>query len=272
MLVATPDVGPWSFYLEDPARGVAWESFLIERFVPHLRSHFQVADGAAIAMLGISMGGYGALKLAFSYPQLFGSAAVLSPMLEPAMEAADVSPRNRYHYPPEVPQALLGTERDPVLYRTDHPARRALANHTALRERAPALYIDAAGRDLFHAHDGAELLHRVLWELDVRHEYRLRMDADHVGPDFIERLQDAWQWLGQHLCPRNATPLTAAEEHWETWLAGDRQPPAPTPLPPTSRLFPRVLRATLSSRLEAAATADPSVQRSYGKLPAFSVP
>ncbi len=198
MLVATPDVGAFSFYLDDPARGVAWESFVV-RFAEHLRAR-EASDAAAL--VGISMGGYGALKIAFARPHAFRAVAVVSPMIEPGVEAARVPLRNRFHYPPGVPEALLGPRRDPELYRRDHPAARARANADALRSSSLAIAIDAAGSDALNAHDGAEHLHRVLWALDVAHDYRLRRDADHVGPDLVERLADAFAWVGAHLAPR----------------------------------------------------------------------
>jgi S-formylglutathione hydrolase FrmB len=161
LLIATPDVGPWSFYLDDPARGMGWESFVCERFVPHVRSSFDVTVERA-ALVGISMGGYGALKVALAGSREFAAVAAISPMLEPAEEACEVGPRNRYHYPPEVPQALLGPERDAALYRRDHPAQRARANLETLRSHALAISLDSAGSDVLNAHDGAEYL-QTLW-------------------------------------------------------------------------------------------------------------
>ena len=208
LLIATPDVGPWSFYLDDPARGLGWESFIADRFVPYLQRE-PSADGALpVGVLGISMGGYGALKIAIARPALFAAVAAVSPMIEPAFEADQVRLRNRYGYPPEVPEVLLGPQRDPALYRADHPVNRARHNAAALRQSALGIYIDAAGDDALHAHDGAELLHRVLWDLDLAHEYRLRRDSDHVGPDLLARLQDAFAWIGSQLNPARSEPTS----------------------------------------------------------------
>src|SRR5271156_5002358 len=40
-----------------------------------------------------------------------------------------------------------------------------------------------------NAHDGAEFLHRVLWELDLSHEYHLVRSADHGGLTMRPRLR-----------------------------------------------------------------------------------
>jgi S-formylglutathione hydrolase len=268
MLVATPDPGAFSFYLDDPARHQHWERFVGDRLVPRLRARFGPAvDGRPWALVGVSMGGYGALKIALSRPTAFSAVAAISPMLEPALEASQVPPRNRYHYPPQVPQALLGPDRDAALFEGDHPATRARRGAAALRASTLGIYIDASGADVLNAHDGAEHLHRVLWSLDIVHEYRLRADADHIGPEILERLRDAFAWVGARVSPPRPVPLTAAESEWRAWLDSDRHSAPPPPLPPTSVLFPSMLRAQLAPLRAAAAEKDPTFTRRYGVLP-----
>jgi S-formylglutathione hydrolase len=269
LLVATPDVGPFSFYLDDDAHALGWESFVTERFVPYLRARWQLsATGQALGVVGISMGGYGALKIALSRSQEFGAVAAISPSLEPARTPHEVPLRNRYHYPPEVPAALLGPARDAALYERDHPATRAREHATMLRRDELAVYIDAAGRDALHAHDGAEYLHRTLWQLDIAHEYHLRRDADHVGPGLTERLREAFAWVAARIAPRAAVPLSEHELAWQAWLEQARTdvPPLP-PLPPESVLFPQLLRAQLAEARRQAAEQDETMSRVYGLLP-----
>jgi len=273
MVVATPDVGPFSFYLDDPARGLGWESFVATRFIGQLRVRFDVAP-APCAIVGVSMGGYGALKIALARPAAFGAVAALTPMLEPAFEATDVRPRNRFHYPAAVPEALLGPDRDPALYRRDHPAGRARQHADALRRSELGIYLDAAGADALHAHDGAEFLHRVLWDLDIAHEYRLRRDADHVGPGLLERLYDAFAWVAARVAPNAPEPLSEIEHEWARWLdtfatgptdAVSRPPPT-SALAPNSRLAPRLLRAHLALQRLEAELRDATTTRRYGLL------
>lgn len=51
--------------------------------------------------------------------------AAISAMVVPAFEVDQVRPRNRFHYPPDLPQALVGPQRDAALYRGDVPVGRA---------------------------------------------------------------------------------------------------------------------------------------------------
>jgi S-formylglutathione hydrolase len=273
LLLATPDVGPFSFYLDDPKRGLGWESFIVERFIPSLGHRFSsLQPTAAVGLVGVSMGGYGCLKIALARPGAFAAVAAISPMIEPAHEVEQVRPRNRYHYPPPVPQALLGPDRDVELYRADHPAVRALRHAAELRGSALAIYIDAAGRDALHAHDGAEYLHRVLWDLDVAHEYRLRRDADHIGPDLVERLAEALVWVGTRVVPPAAAPLSELESAWQDWLDGRSAEPPAAPLAPVSRLFGRLLRTQLTAARRTAEACDSTVSRRNGLLPPVVVP
>ena len=261
-VVATPDVGPFSFYLDDHKRGYAWESFITQRFVPHLRA----ADRAAI--VGVSMGGYGALKLAFQHPGQFAAVAAVSPMLEPYRERdPDAVPlRNRFFYPPDVPSALLGLQRDAALYQRDHPTARARKHADAIIAHKLAIYIDAAGRDALNAHDGAESLHRELWAQDIPHEYHLRKNADHAGPDQAARLLAALQWVNAELQPPAAPVLTPLEQAWQTWLSQPTESQPTTPLPGESSLFPAYLRALIAPQRKEAIKRDPTLHRHYGVL------
>lgn len=267
LAIATPDVGPFSFYLDDPARGLGWESFVATRFIAAVRA--RLACQARPALLGISMGGYGALKIAFARPSEFAAVASISPMIEPAFEADQVRPRNCFHYPPDVPQALLGLSRDAALYRSDAPVARARRNAAELRQAKLPIWIDAAGRDAFNAHDGAEFLHRVLWELDVPHDYRLRAEADHSGPDFVARMLEAFDWAATRLGAHPNAPLDAHELAWSRWLDGRSPTPPSAPPTPASPLFPRWLRAQVADARAAATRIDPTLARHYGILPAI---
>src|ERR687888_405108 len=54
MVFATPSAG-MSYYVEDPVRGVRWESFLVEDFIPHLRKTYNVrGDQRSTVIMGIS--------------------------------------------------------------------------------------------------------------------------------------------------------------------------------------------------------------------------
>jgi S-formylglutathione hydrolase len=125
------------------------------------------------------------------------------------------------------------------MFAADHPASRARQNAHDIIAAELAICIDAGSRDALAAHDGAEFLHRVLWDLDIPHDYHLLRDGDHVGPTLAPRLLQAFRWVGEHISA-NARLEPSAEE--------------------------RGLREYLASARLAASVIDPTLARTYGVL------
>jgi S-formylglutathione hydrolase len=260
MIVATPTAG-LDYYVEDTAGPMRWDSFLAGDFVPHLRSAWNVTGSTLIA--GISGGGYGALKLAFARPALFAAVAAMQPMLEPGLRESDVGPRNRLHHSAGGPPRLIGPARDSSLWELNNPANRARANARQIRDSGLAVYFDAGDRDFLNAHDGAEFLHRVLWDLDLSHEYHLIRGADHGGPTMRPRLYAMFAWFGSLW---NPAPLdAAAEQAAAVWLQSGMQgkPPAGAAVTHT---FLRFLRASFETLRAQAAQSDPTTNRGFGRF------
>ena len=165
-----------------------WEPFVFDEFIPHLRDTYRTA---ATAMFGMSMGGYGALKFAFARPDVFAALAAMQPILEPAFEDAQVGARNRIHHIAGGPEELIGAARNAQIVEANNPANRARANAAAIRKSGIAIYLEVGDDDLVNAHDGVELLHRALWDLDIAHEYHMLRGIDHVGATIVPRMRAA---------------------------------------------------------------------------------
>jgi S-formylglutathione hydrolase len=268
MVVATPSPG-MSYYLEDSLGGIRWDSFLAEEFVPHLRATCNVtSDRSSTAITGISVGGYGALKCAFSRPDQFGIVAAMQPMLEPGLRESDGGARNRLHHVAGGPKELVGPTRNAALFESNNPANRVRANADRIRDSGLAIYMDAGDEDFLNAHDGAEFLHRVLWDLDISHEYHLVRGADHGGPSMRPRMRAMYAWVGSVLSElRSSLAEPSAEERAvSAWLDGGMSgnPPA---VASTSKEFIRILRAQFRPLRDQAASSDPATNRRYGVLP-----
>ena len=268
MVIATPSPG-MSYYLEDPLGEIRWDTFLVEEFVPHLRATSNVgSDRASTAISGISIGGYGALKTAFARPDQFGVVAAMQPMIEPGFRDADIGARNRFYHAAGGPAQLVGPGRDPALFESNHPANRARSNGDLIRDTGLAIYIDAGDEDFLNAHDGAEFLHRVLWDLDISHEYHLVRGADHGGPSMRPRMRAMYLWVGAAISelrskPAEPTPEERAVNAWiERGMAGN-----PPPAAPSTQEFIRILRAQFQPLRDRARSSDPTTSRRYGVLP-----
>ena len=84
---------------------VTAERHVIDRVLPWLADHWNVRP-PAIALVGTSMGGQGALRLAYKHPQLFPIAAAISPAIDYQlrMEEGDPTLNQMYREPEEARQ------------------------------------------------------------------------------------------------------------------------------------------------------------------------
>ena len=237
MIFATPSPG-MSYYIEDPA-GDRWDSFFLDDFIPHLRSTLNT--GSQTIITGMSMGGFGALKIAFAEPERFAAVAAMNPMIEPGLTDAEVGARNRIHHSTGGPPRFIGATRDPDLYAANHPANRAIANAARIRDSQLAIYIEAGDNDFVNAHDGTEFLHRTLWDLDISHEYHLVRGADHGGPTFRPRMRATFAWVSAAIAPPPVEPS------------------------PEQRALDAI-RAQLEPLRDQAALSDPTARRKFGIL------
>ena len=259
MIIATPSPG-LDYYLEEVAGPIRWDSFLINDFVPQLCSSFETS-GCAIA--GISGGGYGALKLAFAYPSRFDVVAAMQPMLEPGLRESDVRPRNRLHHLAGGPPQLIGPGRDPLMWESNNPANRARRHAQEIRASGLAIYLEAAENDFLNAHDGAEFLHRQLWELDISHEYRMLRGADHGGVTMRPRLEAMFAWIGSLW---SEAPIdSAAESAALAWLQSGMRNKPPAGATATNA-FVKFLRTSFEPIRAQASEADPTTMRRFGVL------
>jgi len=238
MVIACASTGPLDYYLNFPDGSRRWETFITEDFLTHLRETYKVDPAPASTLLaGMSMGGMGALKIAFARPEAFHAVAALEPTIEPSLDTTTITLRNRFFFSPgNGPAILTGDDRDPALVAANNPANRAVANAEAIRESGLAIYFDVGDDDCLNLMDGAEFLHRTLWDLDISHEYHLVRGADHVGASVVPRLSEAFGFLGASLARPVPDPAAAG------------------------------LRTQLAPLWEAGASVDPTMARRFGPL------
>jgi S-formylglutathione hydrolase FrmB len=75
---------PGSWFSDSFDRKRRWEEFLTRDLLREIETRYRVLSGpAARGITGISMGGYGAVKIALKHPELFGSVSALSGALIP---------------------------------------------------------------------------------------------------------------------------------------------------------------------------------------------
>jgi S-formylglutathione hydrolase len=210
MVVVTPSVTR-SFYMDFRDGSQKWETFLVTEFLDHLRSTYKVTgDRKGTFIFGISMGGMGALRMGFKYPEKFAAVSALEPGIDAALKWKDVKPRNSFWRGPDLMEKIFGKPMDEAYWEANNPASIAVAKAARLRESGLGIYIDAGDEDAFNLHESTEFLHRVLWDNNIKHEYHLVRGADHVGRSIRPRSMEGLEFLARILNPPPPDP--AAEQ------------------------------------------------------------
>ena len=175
MIVVAVD-GDNSFFVNGPLG--AYEDLVTRDAPAHVEATYRaVAGREGRALLGVSMGGYAALRIALSHPEAYRavaahSAMVLQTMPTPAAGAGawHMAAFNR----------AFGDPIDAGLWAANDPLASAAR---ADRGKTPALYFDCGSSDRYGLFRGNEELHRRLQARGVAHEFALR-PGDH-GYDYV---------------------------------------------------------------------------------------
>jgi S-formylglutathione hydrolase FrmB len=169
-LIATP-AGGASFYINSRDGQERYEDFLLQEFFPYIEQHYRARPGRANrAISGISMGGYGALHLAFGHPQLFAassahSAALIDklPVFLSGNGSATAPGRAR------ILGGVFGNPPDPAFWERNSPLTLARTHSLS----GLNIYFDCGSEDDFGFEAGATALDKVLRSRRIPHEFHL---------------------------------------------------------------------------------------------------
>ncbi|PYQ11796.1 MAG: hypothetical protein DMF80_20460 [Acidobacteria bacterium] len=192
MVVVAVD-GDNSFFVNGPAG--RWEDMLSRDLVAHVESAYRVTPGrASRALLGVSMGGYAALRLALAHPDLYRAVAAHSAMLLEKVPTPEEG-AGRWHM--SAFHRIFGDPVDAGLWAANDPLALALK---ADPRAAPALYFDCGTEDRYGLFAGNRELHRRLEARGVAHEFGL-YPGDH-GYEYVRTVLDkSLGFLGRALAP-----------------------------------------------------------------------
>ncbi len=187
-LVVAVDGGN-SFFVNAP--GGRYEDMVTQDLIAHVESSFRVVPGrAGRALLGISMGGYGALHIAFANPGLVRAVATHSAML---LEASPTAEQGARRGQMAAFNQVFGDPIDAQLWTRNDPL--ALAR-TLDPKQAPALYLDCGAEDRYGLANGHRDLHEILGERGISHT--LDLPAGDHGYEFVRaRIERSLHFLAQ---------------------------------------------------------------------------
>jgi S-formylglutathione hydrolase FrmB len=190
-LVVTPD-GKRSFYINSADGRVRYSDFFIREFIPYIESHYSIRrQRSARAISGVSMGGYGALRFAIAFPELFSSVSAQSAALISESPRQTTAPMST-----PLSGLLGGVFGDPIDLRhwnENNPFVLATRNRAQIRASALSIYFNCGRDDEFGFDKGAAEFHRQLQAEGVPHEYHL-YPGNHGAEYFLAHLGEVLQF------------------------------------------------------------------------------
>lgn len=192
-LIVTPAARA-SFYINSRDGRHRYEDFFVREFMPGIERRYRTLPGRrARGIAGISMGGYGALHIAFRHPYLFAvvgahSAALIEKL--PAVSAKESRQINQLR----VLGDAFGIPFDPAFWKENDPLTIAhTANLASLK-----IYFDCGAQDDYGFNEGAEALDRLLTSRHIPHEFHL-YPGGHDWTYFAEHLPGLLQFASRSL-------------------------------------------------------------------------
>lgn len=190
-LVAAPE-GRGTFFINSADGRERYSDFLSTEFLPYVEAHFRVIrDRGARGVTGLSMGGYGALRIAFAHPELFGSVSAQSPALitetpqQINADLRDAGPIAR------LLGSVFGNPIDVAHWRANSAFELARRNRTQIENKA--IYINCGQQDDYGFAEGATKLHKELLAEGVRHEFHL-YPGRHNAEFFLTHLGETMEF------------------------------------------------------------------------------
>jgi S-formylglutathione hydrolase FrmB len=181
--IAAP-AGGRTFFINSRDGKVRYQDFLMREFLPYIESHYRIrAERRSRGVAGISMGGYGALRLGLLFPGTFGAVSANSPALIAKLPHIEMATPGESNILARLLGSAFGVPFDRAFWERNNP-------FTIVRERPrPArlkIYFDCGTEDSYGFNAGAQAFHELLVSRHIPHEFHLYPGAHD------------WSYFAQH--------------------------------------------------------------------------
>ena len=170
-LVVAPD-GWDTFYINSRDGKTLYGNFFLREFMPFIEHAYRIrAERAGRGITGFSMGGYGALRIGFAHPEMFGSVSAHSAALmrdPPQGVNAGASAGN---LAARILTNVFGNPIDRKFWDLNSPFLLAKKNSALLAKTK--IYFDCGTEDSYGFNRGASELDQALNSLKIPHEFHL---------------------------------------------------------------------------------------------------
>jgi len=190
-LIAAPEAGR-TFYINSADGSVRYSDFFLQEFIPLIEAKYRVSKARRNrAISGISMGGYGALRFAFSHPEMFSSVSAQSAaLITESPQELDTAARSGAPLG-KLLAKVFGSPIDVQHWKMNSPFVLAQKNAAALRRQA--IYFNCGQDDNYGFEKGAAALHAQLDKDGIKHEYH-PYPGDHSLTYFLTHFPEVMEF------------------------------------------------------------------------------
>jgi len=136
MIIVFPNGLASSMWTDSKDGTVPMETVVVQELLPHVDRRFRTLGTRQGRLIeGFSMGGFGAARIAFKYPQHFAAASMLGAGPLQAMLARDIGPPVNAQERENVLRDVFGN--DQAYFQAGNPRGLAARNASAVRDRLP---------------------------------------------------------------------------------------------------------------------------------------
>jgi S-formylglutathione hydrolase FrmB len=169
-VIAAP-AGGRTFFINSRDGKVRYQDFLMREFLPYIEDHYRIRAGRhSRGIAGISMGGYGALRLGMLFPQTFAAVSANSPALIAKLPHIEMATPGETNLLTRMLGSAFGEPFDRAFWERENP-------FTIVRERPRPvglkIYFDCGTEDSYGFNVGAQAFHELLVSRHIPHEFHL---------------------------------------------------------------------------------------------------
>ena len=190
--------GGHTFFLNSADGTIRYEDFFLKEFIPQMEKKYRGAGSASKrGITGVSMGGFGAMRLAFKDPQRFAAVSGQMPAL-----IAEIPPNfaaGGRGSPASMMGDVFGNPVNVAYFQRNNVFYFAKTTPVAQLKRLK-IYFDVGDNDDYGFEQGGEKLHQLLDSRGIPNEfhvYRGRHDPQFVMRHFGEVMQFQWKAIGK---------------------------------------------------------------------------
>jgi enterochelin esterase-like enzyme len=157
------------------------ENVLIKNLVPYIDAHYRtIANSSGRGLEGWSMGGFGAVRLAFKFPELFGFTSSIAGAL------IDFQDEHNPQYLVNTfgPDTGIGSEKSIEYFNSIHPRVYARTNSEMIKKNVKVRLV-VGDQDWLYNNNGkliTKLFSDYLDSLGIKHDYTVLKNVGHMIP------------------------------------------------------------------------------------------